>query len=570
MGSSQPAFDTQEEAQTLKDYCEHVSNDSRDIFVNLDDVAALPGQMHQISDPRARDFAVLFDDSVVYAGFDLSIETYQHILSLASRPAASTCWVNIWFPSQHLELLETIGKRYDFSPRLLALMCSSSIPHTTTSSLRSQAVPSTHSSWFVNHKTKVSVDEESITHESLDMSSVSSQVQNTQNNIYRLADEIWHYSSMDFGRNYICVGYNSLYGVTPLLEQSRGVERHLPSCTRAWTWLIICDDNTIITINEDIFPQAHLAYSAKQLQVLCETRHNLVNVFRSLSLVDSDPLEARNPMRLLPIRARLGTTEAENVHHESDAPGLLFYYLFENWQNSYTLITRKESRYGLELERLRHEMFVKPRLEHIERLHTIGQELGVLKRHYDSYTRIIDRLLEPRPPTLASLQNSRVADQEDDAHSIDTVRPLLMAKESSLGVSISTATRMRFRRLKDLIDLYALSEVDEYLTQKESLVSLNFNLLTLKESLDVERLTRITLLLTKATFLFLPVSFMTSYFSVPLSAQEYTVLEYWATFGAILLLSFAALFIFGLISGSAETTAVINTIMKCFKRSPHK
>lgn len=206
--------------------------------------------------------------------------------------------------------------------------------------------------------------------------------------------------------------------------------------------------------------------------MLAETRRNLVNVFRSLSLVDSDPLEARNLMRLLPIRARLGTTEAETVHHESNAPGLLFYYLFENWQNSYTLITRKESRYGIELERLRKEMFIKPRLEHIDRLHTIGQELGILKRHYEGYDRIIDRLLEPRPSTLASLQNSRLADDCSDTDSIDTVRPVLMAKESSLGVSISTATRMRFKRLKDLIDLYALSEVDEYLSQKESLVTL--------------------------------------------------------------------------------------------------
>jgi hypothetical protein len=41
-----------------------------------------------------------------------------------------------------------------------------------------------------------------------------------------------------------------------------------------------------------------------------------------------------------------------------------------------------------------------------------------------------------------------------------------------LGVSLSSPARVRFIRLKDLIDLYALNEIEEYLKQKESLVSL--------------------------------------------------------------------------------------------------
>lgn len=107
-----------------------------------------------------------------------------------------------------------------------------------------------------------------------------------------------------------------------------------------------------------------------------------------------------------------------------------------------------------------------------------------------------------------------------------------------------------------------------YLTQTDILQ--NFNLLTLKESLDVERLTRITLLLTKATFLFLPVSFMTSYFGIALIDQSYSVVEYWSAFSVILLISMGALFVFGLISGSAETTAMVNLVSRCFKRATRK
>lgn len=85
--------------------------------------------------------------------------------------------------------------------------------------------------------------------------------------------------------------------------------------------------------------------------------------------------------------------------------------------------------------------------------------------------RLIVRLLEPRSPTDASLDNSRVVSENSEA-SVDTIRPPVLERDSMLGVSLSSASRVRFGRLKDLIDLYALSEVEEYLKQKDSLVSL--------------------------------------------------------------------------------------------------
>lgn len=176
-------------------------------------------------------------------------------------------------------------------------------------------------------------------------------------------------------------------------------------------------------------------------------------------------------MTLLPIRTRLGNTPEETAHRDSDAPGLLFYYLFENWHNSYTLVTRKESRYGVELSKVRAEMFEKPKLVHIDRLDKIGKELGVLKRHYSSYDKIIDRLLEPQTASAASLHNSQVVTSSSQA-SLDTVRPVVTEKQSLMGVSLSSAARVRFKRLRDVIDLYALSEVEEYIKQKESLVAM--------------------------------------------------------------------------------------------------
>lgn len=302
-------------------------------------------------------------------------------------------------------------------------------------------------------------------------------------NIYRIVDDLWHYSSIDFGRNYVCLGYNSLYG-TKLTSLSTEPEpsntdddddEHLPNCDRVWTWLLLCADSTVITINEDPFPYStHPLLSPIQQRIFHETRRNLINVFRSLSLADSDPSKTRNPMTLLPLRSRLGQTREESAHRASDTPGLLFYYLFENWHNSYTLITRKESRYGLELTSLRRAMLAAPQLAHIDRLDRIGKELGVLRRHYEAYNRLIDRVLEPVEPTSASLENSRVVSESGSGSSVDTVRGVgvVTEKQSMLGVALSSPARVRFARLRDLIDLYALNEIEEYLKQKESLVSL--------------------------------------------------------------------------------------------------
>ncbi|KAK3672525.1 hypothetical protein LTR78_007575 [Recurvomyces mirabilis] len=466
-----------------------------DSLQDLDDPTSLKRMLNIAKSSTAATFVLDFNDEAAYATFDLPFASTSKLLD-AERPDASYArWVNLWRPFEQQAILEVLARRYDSVAR---------------------------------------------------------------GNLYRIIDDLWHYSSVDLGRSYVCIGYNSIFGTKHAdSEDDNGI---LPHCTRIWTWLVLCDDSTVITINEDPFPFAGGVLSGTQQRILQETRRNLLNVFRSLSRVVEDERMSRNPMALLPIRTRLGDTIEETAHREPDAPGLLFYYIFENWYNSYILVTRKESRYGVELVSLRAQMFKSPKLCHIDRLDCIGKELGVLKRHYLSYNRIIDRLLEPQVATPASLQGSHVISETSELSSLSTVRPMVTEKESLLGVSFTSAARSRFRRLKDLIDLYALSEVEEYLKQKDSLVTMNFNLIAMKESLDMERLTKITLLITKATISFLPVSLMSAYFSVQFDGIDYTVKEYWVSFAVILAMSWVMLFVFGVASGSVETVGVLQKV----------
>lgn len=126
-------------------------------------------------------------------------------------------------------------------------------------------------------------------------------------------------------------------------------------------------------------------------------------------------------------------------------------------------------------------------LTHIDQLHHIGCQLSLLKRVYQSYDLIIERVLKKQEATLASLKNSHIIPTSGlDSHGYDEYESAVMAAstgvssphggivipeaDSLLGVSLSSAARVRFERLRDRICLYALSEIQECIDQKESLV----------------------------------------------------------------------------------------------------
>jgi Mg2+ and Co2+ transporter CorA len=202
-------------------------------------------------------------------------------------------------------------------------------------------------------------------------------------------------------------------------------------------------------------------------------------------------------------------------------------------------------------------MLVKADLTHIDQLHHIGCQLAVLKRVYHSYMLIIERVLKKQEASLASLKNSHIMSGAESFASEQPILnpstgPMIPEADSLLGVSLSTASKVRFERLKDRILLYALSEIEECLAQKDSLVMMNFNLIAIKESFSVERLTWVTLLLAKITILFTPVTLMTGYFSIQFKNVEFEINSYWWTFGIVFGASMLLLLAFSFFSGTFE------------------
>lgn len=306
-------------------------------------------------------------------------------------------------------------------------------------------------------------------------------------NHWTIVDEVWHWSSVDWGRRYICLGYNALYNVHGDHTQVSDSENDgttnvdLPHGKRVWSWLLLCDDHTVIMIHEDPFPHSPVLDSTEQATLMA-VRRNITNVFRQLSKAyDSSAAPA---ISILPLRKRLGDSDEETAHRSSDLPGLLFHCLFDDWYNSYSIVARREHQYAAELNQLRKDMLMKAELSNIDQLHHIGRQLAVLKRVYRSYEVLIDRVLEKREASLASLKNSHIVSGIDNGSGMGSGRESMMnsmsiagqtqglvrEEESMIGVSLSSAARVRFERLKWRIRLYALSEIDECLDLKESLV----------------------------------------------------------------------------------------------------
>lgn len=178
----------------------------------------------------------------------------------------------------------------------------------------------------------------------------------------------------------LCIGYNSVYNPkTPkapldnLLdpdEQAYATDR--PDGVRLWTWLILCYDgtspsprfcqhglnpskDTVISIHENPSQESLDSLNVqdkdealKNMKALKYTRGNFLNAFRQLSKINDSSVKT-NPIMKLSIR--LGSqTPQSSVTPASDAPGLLFYYLFDDWYASYSLVAREEHQYGAKLE----------------------------------------------------------------------------------------------------------------------------------------------------------------------------------------------------------------------------
>ena len=148
-------------------------------------------------------------------------------------------------------------------------------------------------------------------------------------------------------------------------------------------------------------------------------------------------------------------------------------------------------------------MFERPEVGHIDKLHHFGRQLAVLKRIYQSYALIIERILDRQklPDTLAKSTHNHFASHRAHEHEGDQAPPggPIAAEHQTFEVPLASAATVRFERLKDRINLYALSEIQDCLDEKESLVFMVYSIFCCFEIL-LTKLTELQLDHTQAIY----------------------------------------------------------------------
>lgn len=352
-------------------------------------------------------------------------------------------------------------------------------------------------------------------------------------------------------------------------------------------------------------------------------RRNMLNVFRALSLSPGAKASAAREsdaslgsgMDDLPFR-RL-QAQNENVH---GGPSLLFYYLFDDWHSIYSFVLGRGAPYSTQMRHLRNEMHKDPQLSHLSKLHRLSRQLAMLKRMYETRKVIVDNILTrqengPRhrrrsrrqrhatatattttttttatatptatatttptasptgSPAATPLQHPEHFPADPAAatksHPADAADPAVtyaatMGDSTVLGVPLDPLSVAKFERMRDRIRHYVLGELEALLAEKTELETLTFNLISLKQSTTVELLTRVTIWFAGFTFVFLPLTLVTGYFSMQLSDIDgkYTERTFWGSGGVAVAITLMVLYTVGKSTDTMEFGALWRGVRK--------
>lgn len=454
-----------------------------DACVNIDTESGFLKTLSQIELPSTRNFLVEFDANEAHCVVDIDPTNIINLFKTRRQSPNTVRWLNFWsWDSAFRPAFEQITTSYGISPRLAGLIWPQSSKQNLVklgtvreSSERSATGSPSSTSTAHDLEKAIPLCTETVEDPKCDVGDKDADLLHAMG-LTDILNALWHFCSVDSDRHYRYVGCNQLY-VVPGMQQ---VELDKPSGIRIWTSLILCDDGTVISVSEQ--PRTDMADYKVALKTI---RQNSINVFKHLSKLNMSS-QSQNSLHRVTIRPKLDPASNNSASTAlpsfvpKDTSSILFYYLFDDWMRSFRLIAGFEHPYRKRLGRIRKEMFGAPDVDLIHSLHQVGKQLVVLQSMYQSYELIINRILYRqrisdsamhRPATLqrvGSLQPQSQIDYEmldnvDGAH-------LEFEDRSDTNVGLSPAAIVRFERLLDRVRLYALTEIENCLKEKDELV----------------------------------------------------------------------------------------------------
>ena len=463
---------------------------SHEIY-NLDDDAAFKKCNIRLQQPTTDSFIVNFDSNNAKCAVDFDQDEALRWLDSENRKEGETLWLNFWASNSQRPIIEAVAKKYNLSPRLAGLLCPvGAAPkqqgeHNSRTSESSRSTTSGPKKSVRARTTDVEKDApDPSTPQVLESEDLEGLAGMT---FSKVVQSLWHFCSVDLGPRYIHIGFNGLYslpedktkttaegtltaaddnGSAWLKEEGNNSK---PSGQRIWSSLIICDDGTVVSVFERPKRSDRAAHDA--------TRRNILNVFRHLSKKHNQD-SGRDALMKVRVRWYEQSKNVTTGYDRKEASSLLFYYLFDDWVSAFKLIARVEHPYREKLESLRLRMFDAAKVSLVWQVHDIGRQLTVLKHMYQSYELIVSRLIH----TQRSTKDSRLAplsplhelgfrrSRDLAASQVAQFDDVLLDDDSASNVKLSPSAIVRFERLLDRIRLYGLTEIEECIKEKESLV----------------------------------------------------------------------------------------------------
>ncbi|EKD15881.1 uncharacterized protein L3040_003262 [Drepanopeziza brunnea f. sp. 'multigermtubi'] len=486
-------------------------------FANFDDESTYRNSQERALLESTRNFVVQFGEDGADIAWDFQADGLSALLRNPSPAERPVRWINIWAPHRQVEIVDLLGKHYGFSPRLLAII------GTAPPESRHLDKP------LGRLRTKIYRQDDielATTRASIELPTWPIKSQDDDISHYALANQMINYQSHDVGTHFLCVGANWIHELKPKAEVVDEEKVSEGRQKRLFSWLVLCDDHTVISLQED-FGQL------EDSEDVAAIRSNTLSVLSQLSI--------RSTADAISLQSVRQALKLDATKHQPGIEGssLLFHYLFDDWRAVYSTVATYNKRLDdlqcAILGEVTRKSNSSPSLQIILRLHILGRQIRSSQHLYEGYKNLIKRILEPKPAPVHLTALSRSSTN-------------LSAGPGGKGngVTLSSSAAQRFERISDRLELLILSETKELLAEKEALVSTYFNINAQKDSEATARLTRSATLLAKLSVLFLPVSLMTSYFSIQVQDLEgvYTVNDYWYSFAAIMSISFLCLFFF--------------------------
>ncbi|CAK7209678.1 hypothetical protein SCUCBS95973_000521 [Sporothrix curviconia] len=582
------------------------SADIRKVFRNFDDPAVYQETVDAAFTTSASNFVVEFGDNKAYIACNLSEDDAVSLLAVPRSPDTPVRWINIWNPSKQRGVVQAIGQRYHFSRRLTRSIWawdevrkqlgaskhahaghSSQIGRASQTGLGSVHRPSTSATRTLADLEHGLVELAAVGASSTLVSGFEDEAklasifaaQNVDGAaapppsrqgvaakntslagdlaVFKMMQDILNYTTIDQEKPFVCIGANWLH-TPPKGKTTRSTSLVPP---KHWSWFVLCDDRTVISFHE----AAHYSKVPKsedtarwQSEELKSMRSNTFKVFCQLSTCGlgdeyhefSQLTSVRQPGR----GHTHGGADAEGVEGSSN----LFYYLFEDYSAAIDiLIGSKKALDDISEKILRTAEWKNKEdtTDVIPTLYKLNKELRQLHHLFANYKILINQLLNSNSNSNYPSMEDEWDDNRDSSNRKNNNDNGGGGGSNSNGNSnrnshghrlLSVKAANRFRRLQVQLQSLMLDAIQDCLDEKTSLQGTYFSLIAQKDSHSTERLTRSATLLAKLSVFFLPISFMTSYFSVniPGLLEGYSATTYWASFGVIAGVSFFSLFFF--------------------------